>query len=51
MQEGVLALVRLLQRFSFELSPEHHSGPLVLHSAITLTPKDGIWVRVHRRNN
>ena len=50
LEEAVLALARLTQRFSFSLDPEHHSGPLDLISGITISPKGGIWLRVQPRS-
>ena len=49
MEEGVLALARLVHRFEFSLDQEHHVGPLDLITGITLVPKGGIWLRVRRR--
>lgn len=38
--EGVLALVRLYQRYTFSLNEQRHGGrPLEHESLITLTPK------------
>ena len=38
--EGVLALVRLYQRFTFSLNEQKHAGkPLEYESLITLMPK------------
>ncbi|GAB4822567.1 hypothetical protein N2152v2_009613 [Parachlorella kessleri] len=49
LEEGVLALARLVHRFEFSLDLEHHKGPLDLITGITLLPKGGIWLRVRRR--
>jgi hypothetical protein len=42
LQEAKIALVRLFQRFEFELSPGQ--VPLKLRQGITLSPRDGVWV-------
>lgn len=48
LQEAVLALARLCQRFEFSLDRERHpeGKELRLVSAATLQPKGGIWLRV-----
>jgi hypothetical protein len=47
-QEAKIALLRLFQRFSFELSPGQ--VPLKLRQGITLSPASGVWVTpVERR--
>ncbi|KIZ06916.1 cytochrome P450 [Monoraphidium neglectum] len=43
LNEAKIALVRLHQRFSFELRPGQ--VPLKLRQGITLSPADGVWVR------
>ncbi|KAA6428951.1 MAG: cytochrome P450 [Trebouxia sp. A1-2] len=49
--EGVLALVRLYQRFTFTLNDQKHGGkPLEHESLITLMPKGGVWLNVHSRS-
>ena len=52
LEEGVLALARLLTRFEFSLDPEHHSPgqPLDLAAGVTLIPRGGIWLQVEQRN-
>lgn len=48
LEEAVITLAQLYRRFTFELDPEKHpdtSAPLQLHSGITLTMKNGVWVR------
>ncbi|GBF96779.1 cytochrome P450 [Raphidocelis subcapitata] len=42
MQEAVLALVRLFQAYTFELSPGQ--VPLKLRQGLTLSPAEGVWV-------
>lgn len=52
MEEGVLALVRLYQHFTFSLDPAKHAPdtPLPLQSGVTISPKGGIWmIAKHRR--
>lgn len=48
-EEAVIALVKFFQRYEVRLDGEHHQGELVLQNAITLTPKNGIWVKVYHR--
>jgi thromboxane-A synthase len=48
-EEGVLVLARLLARFEFSLDGERHAGPLDVRSAITMAPRDGIWLRARER--
>lgn len=48
-EEAIFALVKFMQRFEIRLDPEHHKGDLHLLNAITLVPKGGIWLKVHRR--
>ena len=51
MEEGIMTLVRLLQRFSFSLDSTKHGGKRLLHNClITYTPRDGIWLNVEPRN-
>lgn len=48
--EGILALVRLYQKFTFTLNEKKHGGrPLEYESLITLMPKGGVWLDVHPR--
>ncbi|GLC67191.1 hypothetical protein PLESTF_000527500 [Pleodorina starrii] len=42
-QEAKIALARLYQRLRFELEPG--LSPMVAAAALTLAPKDGLWVR------
>ncbi|KAL4420261.1 hypothetical protein ABPG77_003440 [Micractinium sp. CCAP 211/92] len=48
-EEGVLCLARLLRRFDLQLDPERHTGPLDLHTSVTIVPQGGIWLRVSSR--
>lgn len=49
--EGVVALVRLYQQFTFSVNQEKHGNkPLEQQSLITLMPKGGIWLNVHARH-
>ena len=52
MEEAVMALVRLFQRFTFELDAERHPAPhtLKLQSAVTLSPIGGIWLKPKPRS-
>jgi hypothetical protein len=51
MEEGILTLVRLHQRFSFTLNEAKHpaGSKLSFLSAITYMPKGGIWLDAHPR--
>lgn len=50
MQEATFALVRIFQRYTFSLDPTHHPGPtLDVRTAITLSPANGVWLRVAKR--
>lgn len=46
--EARIALVRLVQHFSFELLPGAPKVP-ALATGITMTPKEGVVVRLSRR--
>jgi cytochrome P450 len=47
MQEAMVILSMMLQRFQFELRDEHEVEPL---PSITLRPKGGIWMRLAERH-
>ena len=50
MEEAVLTLVRLAQRFTFALDHKHHDGHELLYSSsIMFAPRDGIWLHVQPR--
>ncbi|EFN54612.1 hypothetical protein CHLNCDRAFT_135119 [Chlorella variabilis] len=49
LEEGVLCLARIFQRFELRLDAERHTGPLDLRSSVTLAPPKGIWLKVHGR--
>ncbi|GLC53338.1 hypothetical protein PLESTB_000733600 [Pleodorina starrii] len=48
-QEGKVALARLYQRLRFELEPGQ--VPLATAAALTLAPRDGLWVRPVARHH
>ncbi|TNE68109.1 MAG: cytochrome P450 [Bacteroidetes bacterium] len=48
MMEMQMALARMIQRFDFELIPDR---PVELAPLITLRPKNGIWIRVNKRQD
>ena len=48
LQEARVALVRLVQHFRLELAPGMPRVP-ALATGITMTPKDGVVVRLSRR--
>lgn len=50
-EEAIIALVRLYQRYTFELSEELLAGPLEVKQGITMSPKHGVPVKVIRRTN
>lgn len=49
LQEGVIGLARILQRYNFVLDKQKHQGPLVLETHITVVPVDGIWIKFEKR--
>lgn len=50
MEESILTLVRLAQKFTFSLDAEKHGNGCLLHSSlITYMPRDGIWLHVQPR--
>lgn len=49
MEEGMLALAKIMQRFDLELDAEKHTGPLKVMAGITLVPVDGIWIKFKSR--
>ena len=50
MEESVLTLVRLAQKFWFTLDAERHGGKQLLHSSlITYMPRDGVWLHARPR--
>lgn len=48
-QEAIQTLVRLFQRFEFELDGALNDSPPRLRPGITLGYSDGLWCRVHER--
>ena len=48
-EEAVIALVRLHQRYTFKLSEKLLTGPLEVKQGLTMSPKGGIPVTVMRR--
>jgi hypothetical protein len=48
-QEAVQALVRLFQRFEFEIDGAMTASPPALRPGITLGYRDGLWCRVRER--
>ena len=51
MEEGIIALVRLLQRFTFYLDAAKHGGKRLQHnSLITYSPRGGIWLNIKPRS-
>lgn len=50
-EEALLTLVKFMQKFEVRVDPEHHKGDLHLLNAITLVPKDGIWLKVFKRRD
>ncbi len=46
MMEGQLLLATMMRRYRFDVHPGH---PIELEPLITLRPKHGLMVRVHRR--
>lgn len=51
MEEGVLALARLVCAFDIALDPAHHPAgrPLELTTGLTMNPTGGIWVQLRPR--
>ena len=47
--EAKIAIIRLYQKFDFELAPGRVQVPLPLSFGITVCPADGIHVKVHSR--
>jgi cytochrome P450 len=47
MQEAKITLARLYQRFTFQLEP--NQVPLDVRNTITISPKNGVWVRATPR--
>ena len=50
-EEAIIALVRLYQRYTFDLSQELLTGPLEVKQGITMSPKHGVPVKVVLRQN
>lgn len=50
-EEAVIALVRLHQRYTFKLSEKLLTGPLEVKHGLTMSPKGGLPVTVMRRPN
>lgn len=48
-QEAIQTLVRLFQRFEFELDGALNDSPPKLRPGITLGYSDGLWCRVRER--
>ena len=42
-------MARLLLQFDFTLDSQHHKGPLDLSSALTLSPRGGVWLNAAGR--
>ena len=53
MEEALLTLVMLHQKFYFTLDAAHHppGSQLQYLSAITLMPRGGIWLKAHARGS
>ncbi|KAL3139154.1 hypothetical protein ABBQ32_005938 [Trebouxia sp. C0010 RCD-2024] len=51
LEEAVIALVRLHQRYTFKLSEKLLTGPLEVKHGLTMSPKGGLPVTVMRRPN
>lgn len=51
LEELALSLIRLYQAFTFELDSDHHPAgqPLGLKMGLTISPKDGVWLRTKAR--
>ena len=47
LQEARLALVRLFSAFAFDLEPGQ--VPLSVALGLTMSPRDGVWVRLRPR--
>ena len=50
-EEAVIALVRLYQTYTFNLSDKQLTGPLEVKQTVTVTPKDGVKVTVIPRTH
>ena len=48
-EEAIIALVRLHQRYTFKLSEKLLTGPLEVKQGLTMSPKGGLPVTVMRR--
>ncbi|KAL3139153.1 hypothetical protein ABBQ32_005937 [Trebouxia sp. C0010 RCD-2024] len=51
LEEAIIALVRLHQRYTFKLSQQLLTSPLEVKQGITMSPKHGIPVTVVQRDN
>ena len=50
MEEGVIMLIRMYQKFVFTLSDVNHpGGSLKLQMGLTISPKGGLWVKATAR--
>lgn len=50
-EEAIIALVRLYQDYTFQLSDKLLSAPLEVKQSLTMSPKGGVPVTVQRRNH
>lgn len=50
-EEAIIALVRLYQRYTFTLPDKLLTGPLEVKQGITMSPKHGVPVTVVRRHS
>ena len=48
MEEAKIALYHMCKKFTFTLGP--NQDPLPLANVLTLAPKHGVFVHVHRRS-
>lgn len=51
MEEAIIALVRLYQKYTFKLSEKLLTSPLEVKQGITMSPKGGVPVTVVQRNS
>jgi len=49
-EEAIIALVRLHQKYTFRLSDNLLAQPLEVKHGMTMSPKDGVPATVLRRN-
>ena len=50
-EEAIIALVRLYQRYTFTLAEELLTGPLEVKQGITMSPKHGVPLQVVLRRS